>query len=120
MDNVANCSFANVICAGKVLVRGPRTSPVQKDSQSLCSKNDMHMIMFCLAIEAQYLSNKMLKAGLLMRKVCLNWAASSGAVSAQCVPSHLTLSVPRIHRMGSHLRRGKMGRGGENSSVCHV
>jgi hypothetical protein len=38
MNNVANCSFAHVICAGKVL-RGPRISPVQKDSQSLCSRN---------------------------------------------------------------------------------
>jgi hypothetical protein len=36
-NNAANCSF-NVMCAGKVLVRGPRTSPVQKDCQSLCSR----------------------------------------------------------------------------------
>jgi hypothetical protein len=39
MNNDANCSFAILICAGKVLVRGPRISPVQKDSQSLCSRN---------------------------------------------------------------------------------
>jgi hypothetical protein len=31
-SDVANSSFANVKCVGKVLVRGPRTSPVQKDS----------------------------------------------------------------------------------------
>jgi len=39
VNTVANGSFANVICADKVLVRRPRTSPVQKDSQSLCSRN---------------------------------------------------------------------------------
>jgi hypothetical protein len=31
----------------------------------------------------------------------------SGAVFAQCVPSHPTLVFPRIHRTGSPLRWGK-------------
>ena len=33
--------------------------------------------VFCLALEAQYyLPSELLKAGLLMRKACLNWTAS--------------------------------------------
>ena len=102
MNNVANCSFAHVICAGKVLVRGPEPAQSKKIANLFAAGMALRMSVFCLAIEAQYLSSKML----LMRKACLNWQPP-GAVFAQCVPSHTILAFPIIHRTGSPLRWGK-------------
>jgi hypothetical protein len=104
MNNDANCCFANVICAGKVLVRGPEPAQSKKIANLFAAGMALRMSVFCLAIEAQYLSSKML----LMRKACLNWQPPK-AVFAQCMPSHPTLAFPIIHRTSSPFEVGERG-----------
>ena len=67
----------------------------------------LRMIVFCLNSAAQYLCNRVLKAGLLKRKVLRIVPPRTQGVSAPAAPISPALASPRTHRKGSFLRWGK-------------
>ena len=104
-------------CACKGLIRGLRACPVQKYSQSVCSRNGI--AHDCVLLRQR--STVAIKAGSLTWKALRNFSASySGYVCPWRVPQHLLLPAP----MGSApLRRGKEERrvwGGRGIHHSHI